>query len=139
MQVHASVKKAKAILGFIEWWPFEFQDPCISKSLLTALVSPIFESSIAAWSPNYKCYVGQIGVVQKAFLKFALHGLGWNTAVTFPPYENRLKLLHLPTLESRRTWLSVSLVIRLLSGECYASFLLNQLNMHISARVARNY
>lgn len=115
LQVHASVNKPKVLLGFIKRWSFEFKDPYISERLFTVLVRPILENSILVWPPTTGItWVKSRRCKRLKLLKFPLHGLGWSPAVSFPPYENRLKLMLLSTLASRHAGWSVSFVIRFL-------------------------
>lgn len=127
----SSVNKAKALLRFIRVRSYEFDDPYTSKRLFTSLVKPISESSMVAWSPNYKCYIDSTESVQKVLTKFALQGLRWNVVVTLPPCEGRLSLF---TLVTRYSWLGILFIIKVLSGECNSSFLLSEINFHIPAK-----
>lgn len=53
-----------------------------------------------------------------------------------PPYESRPKLTYFSTLKSKSTWLRASFIIKLLSGSCYSPFSLNEVNIHILAKVS---
>ena len=77
--------------------------------------------------------------VQKQFLIFALRGLGWNQSLLLPPYTSRLKLISLPTLESRRTMLGISFIHNVLKGEISSHNLLSMLNQNIPRRHLRNF
>lgn len=116
VQAHADMNKAKALLGLIKRCPFDFKGPCTTNRFFTTLA------------------------VQKAFFKLCVT---WPaTELGHPislPYGNRFKLIHLPSLESKGTCLSVSFIVRLQSHECYLPLLLNELNIHIPAKTTRNY
>lgn len=57
----------------------------------------------------------RIESIQKQFLLFALRYLGF-TGYRLPPYESRLLLLNMTTLESRREIQSVLLIFDLIRG-----------------------
>uniref|UniRef100_A0A1B0C700 Uncharacterized protein n=1 Tax=Glossina palpalis gambiensis TaxID=67801 RepID=A0A1B0C700_9MUSC len=73
----------------------------------------ISESSLVVWSPNNGYYNDQIEFLQKVCVKLVLRGSRWNPAVSLPRYESRLKLTHLPRLESRRGCLGVSFIAKM--------------------------
>lgn len=52
--------------------------------------------------PSYRCHVDILESVPRDFLLFSLRGLEGNPILPLPPYENRFKLIGLPTLEKRR-------------------------------------
>lgn len=127
------------MLGFIKRWSKEFDDPYITKSLFISLVRPSLEYSCVVWSPYYNVYVDRIESIQKKFLLFALRGLGWNQSENLPPYENRLKLIDLPTLERRRYMLRSIFIIKLINGQVDSKFLLSKISFNIPSRVTRNF
>uniref|UniRef100_A0A1B0C6H6 Uncharacterized protein n=1 Tax=Glossina palpalis gambiensis TaxID=67801 RepID=A0A1B0C6H6_9MUSC len=98
----------------------------------------ISESSIVVWSPNYGCYNDQIEFLQKVCVKLVLRGSRWNPAVLLPRYESRLKLIHLPSLESRRGCLSVSFIAKVVC-ESNSQLLLSESNVHGPAKVTYTY
>jgi hypothetical protein len=75
--------------------------------------------------------------VQRRFLLRALSGLRWSSSYNLPAYEERLQLITLPTLESRRIVASVCFVFDLLSGRVDAPDLLAQIPIHAPPRPLR--
>ena len=137
--INSIVSKARLMLGFIKRWSKEFKDPYVTKLLYTALVRPILEYASPVWDPSYTVYMDIIESVQKQFLLFALRCLPWDPALRLPPYEARLKLLHLPTLRSRRAALNVSFLLKLLQGEIDSSSLLGRVEFAVPRRVQRHF
>lgn len=139
LHIESSVNKAKSLLGFIKRWSKEFEDPYVTKRLFTSLVRPTLEYGCVLWSPFYKCYSNSIEAVQKQFIIFALKGLPWNPSEALPPYENRLKLIDLPSLERRRLMLRAIFLIRLLRGQIDSQFLISEIKFNVPSRITRNY
>uniref|UniRef100_A0A1B0AJC9 Uncharacterized protein n=1 Tax=Glossina pallidipes TaxID=7398 RepID=A0A1B0AJC9_GLOPL len=52
-----------------------------------------------------------------SYLSFELSGLEWDRQRTLPPYNSRLKLINLPHLSKKCTWLEDSFITKLLSGK----------------------
>ena len=80
----------------------QFKDPFVTKALYCTLVRPTLEYCSVAWNPFYSVHVNCIESVQKQFLLFALRGLGWHDQFILPPYQDRLQLLDMESLEDRR-------------------------------------
>lgn len=137
--VSTTINKAMGVLGFIKRWAKEFSDPYTTKQLYTTLVRPILEYGSVVWDPSVKIRTQSIESVQKQFLLFCLRGLGWVYNNEFPSYNNRLALIKLPTLKSRRQMLNVTFVLKLLKGFIDSEFLLGKLNLYIPAYSTRNY
>jgi hypothetical protein len=84
------------------------------------------------------CYYGQSAIdarvdrverVQRWFIRYALHGLGWTDMHDLPPYENRCALLHLDTLTKRRSIACVMFIFDVLSGRVNPPNLLSVLDL----------
>lgn len=133
-----TVNKAMGVLGFMKRWSKEFSDPYITKQLYTSLVRPILEYGSIIWDPCYSIHISSIESVQKQFLIFCLRGLGWNSYV-LPSYVNRLGLIKLPTLKSRRVMLSISFLLGLIRGDVDSEFLLGRINFCVPTRPTRNF
>lgn len=132
------VNRARSTLGFIKRWAKEFSDPYVTKQLYMTLVRPILEYASIIWNPYYRVHNDAIESVQKRFLLFCLRGLGWNYE-NLPSYIDRLKLIRLPTLESRRTMLGATFVFNLANGNVDSEFLLSNLNFNVPCRFTRNF
>lgn len=137
LHINTCIYKAKGIFAFIKRWSKEFNDPHVTKTLFKSLVRPILEYGSPVWSPQYNCYRERLESVQKQFLLFALKNFQWNPSQNLPPYTHRLKLLDLPTLESRRVMLNVTFLAKLLNGDINSEFLLNNVNLSIPNRSSR--
>ena len=111
----------------------------MTKRLFISLVRPTLEYGCVLWSPFYKIYSKKIESVQVQFLLFALRGLGWNSNELLPPYENRLKLIDLPTLEKRRLMLRCIFIIKLLRGQIDSEFLTGEIKFNVPSRNTRYY
>jgi hypothetical protein len=88
----AKLAKTSSCLGFVLPCARESNDEYVYKSLYSAFV----------WSPNYQFHINRIESVQRRFLLRALSGLRWYSFHNLPAYEDRLQLITLQTLESRR-------------------------------------
>lgn len=139
LHVGRIINKANGVLGFIKRWSKEFNDPYISKKLFSGLVRPILEYGSVIWNPGFMCDISRIESVQKQFLLFCLRSLDWGSTYQLPPYVNRLKLIHLPTLESRRTTLDVLFILKIIKGDINSPFLLSQFSIKIPLRLPRSY
>ena len=136
--VTLTVNKARGVLAFIKRWAKEFVDPYITKQLFTSLVRPILEYGSIIWDPYYKIHEERVESVQKQFLLFCLRGLNWNPALRLPSYNDRLALIKLPTLKSRRIMLKVSFMINLIQGEVCSEFLVNKILFNVPQRFVRH-
>lgn len=97
------------------------------------------EYASIVWSPHYQVHIDSIESVQRQFLLFCLRGMGWSYDRNFPSYEQRLKLIKLPTLESRRTMLGISFVFNLVNGDIDSEFLLSNIKFNVPCRLTRNF
>lgn len=137
--IDTCIGRASCLLGFIKRWSREFDDPYLSKRLYTSLVRPILEYGSIVWFPHYSCHIDRIESVQKQFLLFALRNLGWSSSSNLPPYIHRLQLIDLPTLERRRSMLSVCFMVKLINGEINSSYLISSLKFNVPFRASRQY
>lgn len=137
--VELTASKAKSVLGFIKRWAKEFRDPYVTKKLFTTLVRPILEYGVTIWNPQYNVHANKIESVQKQFLLFALRRLNWGSRFDLPPYQGRLMLIGLHSLEDRRRMLSTMFVFKLIIGAVDSSFLLDRICMSVPCRISRNY
>nr|AMS38367.1 hypothetical protein [Bactrocera tryoni] len=139
--LHASstVFKAKGALSFVKRWSKEFRDPLTTKILFTSLVRPILEYASVVWNPSYQVHSDKLESVQKQFLLFALNHLHWDSSLNLPPYINRLKLINLPTLASRREMLGIIFLVKLMNGSVCSPSLLSDINFNVPARSTRQF
>lgn len=139
LHIDSCVNKAKSLLGFIKRWSKEFDDPYVTKRLFVSLVRPVLEYGCILWSPFYKFYSDKIESVQIQFLIFALRGLNWNVSEPLPPYESRLLLIDLPSLERRRLMLRALFIIKLVRGLIDSPFLIGEIYHNVPSRRTRNF
>lgn len=133
------INKARGVLAFIKRWAKEFDDPYVTKQLYISLVRPILEYGSIIWDPYYNIHIQRIESVQKQFLLFCLRGLPWNPDINLPSYIDRLKLIKLPTLSSRRTMLNVTFMINIINGEVCSEFLVNNVTFNVPQRFSRHF
>jgi hypothetical protein len=98
-----------AVLGFIKRRVKELNNPYLCKTLYCALVQPHLEYASIVWSPYTNVDKARIESVQKQFLLFALKGLNFD-GFRLPSYKNRLLLLNMTTLETRREIASATFI-----------------------------
>lgn len=96
------VSRARMMLGFVKRQARDFQCPYVTKSLFCSLVRSTLEYCSVVWSPCFAVDVKKIESVQKQFLLFALRNLPWQHRYVRPPYNDRLMLLGMVSLERRR-------------------------------------
>jgi hypothetical protein len=73
--------------------------------------------------------VDRVERVQRRFLRYALHGLGWTDFHDLPPYDNRYALLHLETLKKWQSIACVIFIFDILSGRINSPNLLSVLDL----------
>lgn len=120
-QVDHVIARAKSTLGFVKRHAREFNCPYVTRSLYCSLVRPLLEYASIVWAPLFDCDRDRIESVQKQFLLFALRHLEWSPGFELPPYEARLTLLNLDTLEERRRLAACSFVFNCLNNDVKAS------------------
>lgn len=121
------VNKANSTLGFIIRWSKEFCDPYITKHLFITYVRPILEYSSQVWSPYRDIDISRIESVQKKFLRFALRNLPWADPIRLPPYESRLSLINLTSLQSRRLVADILFVQQIIRGQIISPYIREQM------------
>ncbi|XP_055381340.1 uncharacterized protein LOC129611940 [Condylostylus longicornis] len=109
---NAVISKANSVLGFVKRYTKEFNDPYVIKTLFVALVRPHLEYASQVWSPSYRDHVNRLEAVQKNFLRYALRNFHWENPIILPPYGDRLLLLQMKTLESRRIVADILFIVQ---------------------------
>lgn len=128
------INKGNSMLGFIKRWSKEFNDPHILKSLFISLVRPNFEYASPAWSPYYKVHIDRIESIQKKFLRCALSNLPWSNPIILPPYKDRLILLDLKSLESRRVAADILFITQINNGQIISASIKDKIISQINTR-----
>ena len=83
--------------------------------------------------------MARIESIQRKFLRFALRYLPWSDPLRLPAYENRLRLLNMPTLQKHRDYLRFSFIDNLINGRIDCPGLLEKLNLRINAENSTKY
>jgi len=96
------VNKARGVLGFIERWSKEIDDPYMTKTLFISLVQCVWCLESTIRSPLGPHWIGP-----KNILLFALWRLNWEPNHILPPYSSRQLLINLPSLANCKTMLGI--------------------------------
>ena len=139
LHINFTINKANGVLGFIKRWAKDFNDPYVTVSLFNSIVRPILEYAVVVWCPRYGIYISRLESVQKQFALFALRKFQCYPSVNLPSYSSRLRLIRLPSLESRRMMLNVTFIHKLLNGLISSKYLLSSININVPARMTGNY
>lgn len=132
------VGRANSALGFVKRWSKEFSDPYVTKSLYTTFVRPLLEYASQVWSPYHQIHIKRIEAIQRRFLRFALRGLPWVDNFNLPPYQDRLRLINLQSLEKRREVADIIFVHQIMSGVTESSTLLEAMSLNINSHSLRS-
>ena len=132
------VNRANSVLGFIKRELREMTDPYSAKTLFIALVRSITEYACQVWSPHCAVHIARIESIQRRFLVFALRNLPWTNAFRLPSYEDRLRLLNMPTLQRHRDYLRLSFITNIINGRINCPGLLSRLFLRINSRNLRS-
>ena len=107
--IKSIVAKANRMIGLIKI-SFESVDKDMFKTLYNALIRPLLEYCVHAWSPHMEGDIALLENVQRRATKL-VRGL------RDLEYEERLRILELPKLKDRRTRGDMILTYRLINGE----------------------
>lgn len=106
--IQAIVNKALKLYG----WLVRIlctKNPQVKIRLYKAIIRPVLEYGSTVWSP---CRLQQIDYLEKVQRKYTKFALNWSTYT----YQERLKLLELPTLKWRRMYLDLLMAHRIQHG-----------------------
>lgn len=132
------ISRANSALGFVKRWSKEFSNPYVTKSLFSTFVRPILEYASQVWSPYHNTHSLRIESVQRRFIRFALRGLPWVDSFNLPPYEDRLKLINLQSLQKRREIADILFGHQLLAGNIDCPALLEIISLNANSRNLRS-
>ena len=99
------ISKSLAMLGSIQRYSTEFNDPSTILCLYNSLVRPHLEYCSVIWNPILISQCLSIEKVQKKFTRFAFYKLGWQ--MERPSYSTRCALFVMSSLENRRKMFSI--------------------------------
>ena len=88
---------------------FKYIDEEMIRKLITTLIRPRLEYAALVWSPNLKKHIRKLERIQRAASKLPSN-------MRDMPYEERLKVLNLTTLEQRRERGDLIAVYRTMNG-----------------------
>lgn len=131
------VSRAKTTLYLMKMFAKDFQCPYVTKTLYTSLVQPITEYCSIVWAPSTSGDIARIESIQKQFLLFALRHHNWADQYSLPPYEARLSLLNLDTLQDRRRIAALSFVHGTLNGTIRVAEFSRDIQFSIPLRATR--
>lgn len=115
--INSLIAKARSRMGFVIRSSRQFKDPYTLKALYCSLIRSVLEYGSIIWSPSYAIHIKRIESVQKRFLLFTLRNIFRNTArFDLPPYMDRLQLISLETLYSRRVSADLVFICKLIQG-----------------------
>ena len=132
------VNKARRNLGFMKRQARQFNDPFVNKALYCALVRPTLEYCSVVWNPHTLAQINVVESVQKQFLLFALNGLGWRDQYVLPPYQHRLTLLNMETLQDRRKRYDGVFMFKLMTNLLDSPYLQSTITHNSSSYNTRN-
>jgi len=92
---------------------------------------------ICPWNPFTTTHGNRIERLQKQFLKFALLPLRFLDPT--PSYHQQCRLVHLPSLEHRRSILAICFISDLVDGSIVCPELLSKVGFHAPSRQLRNF
>ena len=127
--------KAMKLLGFMLRSLSEFNNVFALKNIYCAIVRSVLEYAAQVWSPYYRVHVDIIEKVQKKFLRFIAFKVGINKENI--DYKEIMSLMRMPTLESRREFLDLCTLYKILNGQIDSSKLLGQICLHGPCRRTR--
>lgn len=115
--INALIAKARSRMGFVIRSSRQFKDPYTLKTLYCSLIRSVLEYGSIIWSPSYAIHITRIESVQKRFLLFTLRNIFRDTPrFELPSYMDRLRLISLETLHSRRVSADLVFICKLIQG-----------------------
>lgn len=126
------IGKSMALMGFVIRSSKEFIDPYTTKSLYCSIVRSTLEYASVLWAPSYPIHIKRIESIQKRFLLFALRSMfPPRDFESLPPYVDRLQLLNLPRLATRRMAADLVFFYKILVGEIDSQSILSRINLNV--------
>lgn len=129
------IPKAYAVMAFINRHSKEFDDPYVKKILYSSFVRSKLEYALIVWNPTTSVKINRVERIQKKFLKSALSSIHFVQPI--PSYESRCKLIHLPTLSSRRQFQSMVFLYKVICGLIDSPYILNRIGFNVPPRRLR--
>lgn len=129
------ISKSFRMAGFIMRTCFNFTNINVLMILYYALVRSHLEYCCIAWSPFYKIHSARIERVQSKFVSFLFRKL--RIDYTSLSYTQRLSMLGLDSLETRRIFLTILFGHKIIRNELDCPDLLESINFRVPPRNTR--
>ena len=110
--IESVVQKAKRRLGYVYRTFYKNCSTEVLLNLYKSLIRPMLEYCCLVWDPSSKILINTLEGTQKLAAKIC--SKDWNS-----PYACLLEKLGLPTLQSRRSYIKLCTVYKILSEESY--------------------
>ena len=133
------VSKAYSMLGFTMRICSEFRDPLVLKSVYYSHIRSHLEYGSVVWYPVQVAQIQKLESVQKKFHMHMFKKFGWYHYVNFAPYDFKMELFGLESLENRRTNACHYFMFDLLSRRVDASNILVLINISVPPVNLRYY
>lgn len=135
MHIDNIVVKSCRLLGFIKRNTKYINDTKALTCLYNSLVRSTLEYCSVIWTPNYNIHINRLENVQNKFLKYLLYKHHFPTLGT--PYETRLLLCGMRSLEQRRKQALLIFLYKILNNEIDCSTLLESILLLVPIRRTR--
>lgn len=135
LHIDSIVLKALRMLGFIRRSTKYVVDTRAIVCLYYSFVRSILEYCSGIWSPTYACHIDRIERVQNKFVKYLLYKFHFPYAGV--PYEVRLQLCGMKSLEQRRKEFLLLFLFKLTSGLTDCGELLEKILFKVPTRPTR--
>jgi len=116
--------------GFVKRNSTQFKDPYTKLSLFSLFIRSRLEYASFVWSPTGTTHINRIERVQTKFLSFALLSLNFNDPV---------RLVHLSSLQDRRTTSALVFICDLLSSKIDCPALLSSIGFSVPGKSLRSF
>ena len=110
--IHCICSKAKKLLGLLYRQFYKNCDPTTLLSLYVCLIRPHLEYAIQVWNPHLLKDINKIENVQKFALRLCVKQ--WSQ-----DYESLLSICDLPTLATRRKYLGLCTMYKIINGHVF--------------------
>lgn len=133
--IDSIVLKGFRMLGFIKRNSKHITDTKAITCLYNCLVRSLLEYCSVIWAPRYDCHIQRVERVQSKFLKYLLYKFHFPHSNI--PYDTRLQLCGVNSLECRRRKAYLLFLHKLLNGGIDCTSLLNLIMFLVPTRRTR--
>lgn len=135
--IHKIKNKASSKLGFLKRCCSKFNNPLALKNIYFSLVRSQLEYAPLIWSPNSIQLTQNLESIQNSFLRF----LSFKCRIERQPhsgYDGVLGFFDMTSLKTRRNYLNLNFLFKLLNYEIDCKSLLENLNFNTNPKNTRN-